>query len=109
MISRIVTCQVKPERLNEFRTTLNQQFLARIQRQRGFVDLVESLDTNTGTFVCNTFWNTPLDVEKYDTSLFPEIATALTPMLQTDPTVQTLNVENSTLHNISGGQKSAAA
>ena len=109
MISRIVTCQVKPERLNEFRTTLNQQFLPRIQRQRGFVDVVESLDSKTGTFVCNTFWNTTQDLEKYESGLFPEIATALTPLLQAEPTVLTLTVENSTVHNISAGQKSAAA
>ena len=109
MISRIVTCQIKPDKLNEFRTALNQQFLPRIQRQHGFVDVVESIDTNTGTFVCNTFWNTRQDVDNYDNTLFQEVATALTPLLQTDPTVQTLNVENSTVHNIAAGKKSVAA
>ena len=109
MISRIVTCNVKPEKLTEFRNTLNQRFLPRIQQQRGFVDLVESLDTHTGTFVCNTFWNSKQDVETYDTTLFQEVATALTPYLENQPTVQTLNVENSTVHSISAGQKTAAA
>ena len=109
MISRIVTCNVKPEKLNEFRNTLNQRFLPRIQQQRGFVDLVESLDTGSGTFVCSTFWNSRQDVENYDHTLFQEVANALTPYLQEEPTVQTLNVENSTVHNISAGRKSAAA
>lgn len=109
MISRIVTCNVKPEKLNEFRNTLNQRFLPRIQQQRGFVDLVESLDMDTGTFVCNTFWNNNHDVETYDNTLFQEIANALTPYLQNQPAVQTLNVENSTVHNISAGKKTAAA
>lgn len=109
MISRIVTCQVKPEKLNEFRTTLNQKFLARIQRQHGFVDLVESIDTTTGTFVCNTFWDTRQDVENYDSTLFQEVATALTPLLREEPKIHTLNVENSTVHNITQGTKSAAA
>lgn len=109
MISRIVTCNIKPEKLNEFRKALNQQFLPRIQRQQGFVDAVESIDTTTGTFVCNTFWNTPQDVENYENTLFPEIAQTLTPMLNDEPTVQTLNVENSTVHNISAGKKSVAA
>ena len=109
MISRIVTCNVKPEKLNEFRSALNQQFLPRIQRQRGFVDLVESMDPTTGTFVCNTFWSTRQDVENYDTGLFQELATSITPFLQNQPTIQTLNVENSTVHNISAGKKSAAA
>lgn len=109
MISRIVTCTVKPEKLNEFRNTLNQQFLPRIQRQHGFVDVVESIDTTTGTFVCNTFWNTRQDVENYDNTLFQEIAQGLTPWLEHEPTIQTLNVENSTVHNISSGKKSVAA
>ena len=109
MISRIVTCNVNPEKLNEFRTALNQQFLPRIQRQHGFVDVVESLDATSGTFVCNTFWNTRQDVDNYDHGLFQEVATALTPLLQDQPTIQTLNVENSTVHNITAGKKSAAA
>ena len=109
MISRIVTCNIKPEKLNEFRNALNQQFLPRIQRQQGFVDVVESIDTTTGTFVCNTFWNTRQDVEHYDNTLFQEVAQALTPLLTNEPTVQTLNVENSTVHNIASGKKSVAA
>lgn len=109
MISRIVTCNVKGDKLNEFRNALNQRFLPRIQQQRGFVDLVESIDTNTGTFVCNTFWNTKQDVEQYDSTLFQEISNALTPYLQTQPIVETLSVENSTVHNISAGKKTAAA
>ena len=109
MISRIVTCNIKPEKLNEFRSTLNQELLPRIQRQHGFVDIVESIDTNTGTFVCNTFWNTPQDVDNYDNGLFQEVARTLTPLLQGEPTIQTLNVENSTVHNIAAGKKSVAA
>src|SRR6516162_4830792 len=79
MISRIVTCNVRPEKLTEFRNTLNQQLLPRIQKQHGFVDVVESIDTTTGTFVCNTFWNTRQDVETYENSLFQEVSKALTP------------------------------
>ena len=109
MISRIVTCNVKPEKINDFRNALSQRFLPRIQQQRGFVDLVESMDSATGTFVCSTFWNTRQDVDNYDSSLFPEVANALNPYLQDQPTVQTLNVENSTVHNISLGKKTAAA
>lgn len=109
MISRIVSCNLKPEKLSEFRNALNEQYLPRIQRQHGFVDVVESIDTNSGAFVCNTFWSTSQDVENYDKGLFQEVAKALTPMLQEEPTVQTLNVENSTVHNISAGKKAVAA
>jgi hypothetical protein len=109
MISRIVTCSVRTEKLNEFRNRLNNDFLPRIKKQHGFVDVVESLDQMTGTFVCNTFWNSRQDVDQYTNTLFTEVASGLMPYLTNEPTVQTLTVENSTIHNIRAGQKTAAA
>ncbi len=107
MISRIVTCNVRPEKVDELRTTLNQKLLPRIQRQPGFVDIIEALDTTTGTFVCNTFWNTRQDLVKYENTLFPEVAQTLTPLVENEPTIQTLNVENSTIHHIKAGKAAA--
>ena len=44
MISRIVDCQVRPEKLNEFRQALHDRFIPRIKTQTGFVDIIESID-----------------------------------------------------------------
>ena len=74
MISRIVSCTIKPEKISEFRTALKRAVLPNLARQPGFVDLVESLDADSGTFVCTTLWNTRQDVEHYDQTLFPELA-----------------------------------
>jgi quinol monooxygenase YgiN len=109
MISRVVHCHVKPEKIQEFRNTLNQKFVPRITRQSGFVDLLESMDTKTGNFVCNTLWDTTADVERYNQGLFQEIAQALQPLLTEPPTVETMQVENSTAHNINAGTRTAAA
>ena len=108
MISRIVSCTIKPEKVSEFRTALKSVVLPNITRQPGFVDLVESMDPATGTFVCTTLWNTRQDVEHYDQTLFPELAQKLVPLLNGQPDIKTLTVENSTVHDISSGKSTAA-
>jgi quinol monooxygenase YgiN len=108
MISRIVSCTIKSEKVSEFRAALKSEVLPAITRQPGFVDLVESLDPATGTFVCTTLWNTRQDVEHYDQTLFPELAQKLVPLLNGQPDIKTLAVENSTVHEISSGKSVAA-
>ncbi len=107
MFSRIVSCTINPAKVNEFRTALNNEFLPRIQSQPGFVDNIESLDPATGQFSCVTLWETAADVEKYDKGLFQEVAAGLIPLLQGNPTVQTLPVENSSAHHVRAGAAAA--
>ncbi len=109
MISRVVHCQVKPERVEDFRKTLNEEFLQQIKEQPGFVDVLEGIDTQTGTFVCTTLWENRADVENYEQGLFQEIAEELTPYLSEPPVIETLTVENSSMHQINAGRKKAAA
>ena len=107
MVSRLITCTINPARLNDFKHALNNQFLPRIQAQPGFVENIESLDPATGQFSCMTLWNAASDVENYDKGLFKEIAVSLTPLMLGDPTVQTLPVENSSVHHVKAGKAAA--
>ncbi len=108
MISRIVSCNVRPEKIADFRQALKTEVLPAISDQPGFVDLVESFDTATGQFVCTTLWNTRADVENYDQGLFQDIAQRLMPMVNGQPDIKTLAVENSTMHDIRSGKSAAA-
>ncbi len=107
MLSRIVSCTINPAKVSEFRTALNNDFLPRIQSQPGFIDNIESLDPATGQFTCVTLWKTASEVEKYDKGLFQEVAAGLVPLIQEGPTVQTLPVENSSVHNVKAGTATA--
>jgi quinol monooxygenase YgiN len=109
MVARIVTCTVQPAKVNEFRTLLNEKLLPLVQAQQGFVENIESLDPNTGQFSCTTLWNSRSDVEKYDNSVFPEIASKMSPLLQGNPSVQTLPVENSSTHRVRAAAASASS
>jgi heme-degrading monooxygenase HmoA len=104
MYSRIITCSIDRSRVDEFRTVLNQEFLPRIQRQPGFIENIESLDSGTGEFCCTTLWNSKSDVENYDKALFQEISARLGPMMVGAPSVKNLPVENSSVHGIATGK-----
>lgn len=107
MISRTVQCTIDTRKVEQFRNTLNNEFLPRIQAQPGFVDSIESLDASTGQFVCVTIWRNPTDVQNYDKGLFQEIAAAVTPLTTVAPTVVTLPVENSSAHRVRAGKAAA--
>jgi hypothetical protein len=100
MIARIINCTVTPSKVGEFRTLLNNTLMPKIQSQHGFVENIEALDPNTGQFSSTTLWRDRSDVENYDNSVFPEIAAKMSPLLNGNPTVQTLPVENSSEHNV---------
>jgi quinol monooxygenase YgiN len=108
MISRIVDCNVKSDKLADFRETLHNELIPKIRKEQGLVDIVESIDTKTGHFMCMTLWKDTDDVKRYDTGLFQEVANNLMPFLQQAPTVHTMQVETSTAHNIAAGRGAAA-
>ena len=107
MFSRLITCTIDPAKVNDFRNALNNHFLPRIQALPGFMDNIESLDPATGQFSCMTLWKTKSDVENYDSGLFKEVAAGLTPLMQGNPAVQTLPVENSSMHHVKAGSAAA--
>lgn len=107
MVSRIINCKIDPAKMNDFRTALNNQFLPRIQSQPGFVDNIESLDPSTGQFSCLTLWKNASDEQRYGNGLFQEIASALGPLMVGSPSVQTLPVENSSVHHVKTGAAAA--
>lgn len=104
MISRIVLLTVQPGRIREFRTSLNEEFIPKIQTQAGFIENIESLDPNTGKFCCITLWQTPADEERYGKGLFQEMSRKLAPILAASMTVNTLPVENASAHKIHAGK-----
>jgi hypothetical protein len=107
MYSRIINCTIDTAKLNDFRKALNEQFLPQIQSQPGFVDNIESLDPATGQFSCMTLWKTAVDVENYNNGLFLELASKLSPLMKGSPNIQTLPVENSSVHHVKAGKAAA--
>lgn len=103
MYSRIVSCRINRANVNEFRDTLNNKLLPRIQAQPGFIDNIESLDPFTGQFSCVTLWRSAAELAQYHNGLFQEVSVNLSPLIEGKPIVQTLPVENSSAHKVKSG------
>lgn len=104
MFSRIITCNIQRDKVDEFRNAVNNEFLPRIQAQPGFLENIESCDPSSGKYVCMTVWKSEADVRNYDHVLFQEIAGRLAPLMEGAPDVQTLLVENASAQNMRSGQ-----
>lgn len=108
MYSRIVNATLKVNRIDEARQTFASEVLPQLRKQPGFIDLIDAIDTQTGQFVCTTLWRTREDADRYGQTEFAKAATRLREYLQNEPTVTTMLVENSTIHNIAKGKQAAA-
>jgi hypothetical protein len=109
MLARIVTATVQPAKVSEFRNLLNNKLLPIVQSQPGFLENIEALDPSTGQFSCTTLWKSREDLEHYDNGVFPDIASKMSPMLQGNPVVQTLPVENSSTQHVRAAAASTAS
>ena len=109
MYSRIISCTIQHDKVDEFRNAINNEFLPRIQAQPGFMENVESCDPSSGKYVCLTLWKSKEDVGNYDRGLFREIAGRLSSLMEGDPDVQTLPVENASAQKIHAGEMVAVA
>jgi heme-degrading monooxygenase HmoA len=108
MFSRIVQCHLKNNRLDDARQALVNELIPQLRRQPGFIDVIESLEPQTGQFVCMTLWKTREDADRYGQTEFAKAATRLREFLVDEPSIQTLQVETSTVHNIAKGKQAAA-
>lgn len=104
MYSRVLQCHVQPNKFDEFRTALNNTVLPELENQPGFVDVLETSDAATGEFVCVSLWETREDADRWGNTTFNELARDLAPLLAGPPTVRTLQVETSSMHNIAKGK-----
>lgn len=109
MFSRVITCTIQRDKVDEFRNAINKEFLQRIQAQPGFLENIESCDPASRKYVCLTLWQSEADIRNYDKGLFQEIAGRLAPLMEGTPDVQTLPVDNASAHNRQAGEMAAAA
>jgi heme-degrading monooxygenase HmoA len=105
MFTRIVECRAKTGRGEEAVKKVRLEVLPILQKQPGFVDLIVLRDGNDQKRVmCLSFWNTKESAEHYHREHYDSIVHALRSELDATPTLETLQVEASTAHQIASSR-----
>jgi heme-degrading monooxygenase HmoA len=101
MFTRIVECRAKKGKAEVLAKKVGNEVLFTLQKQPGFIDLVALRDNRDDErVVCLSFWNSKESAEHYQHEHYDTIIQMLRAELQTDPTLETLQVEISTAHRV---------
>jgi heme-degrading monooxygenase HmoA len=98
MFTRIVECYAKVGMGDDTAMKIRHEVLPILQQQPGFVDLIALRDGNDQQrLLCVSFWNTHESSLHYHREHYDSIVQSL---LQTKPSLETMQVEVSTTHRI---------
>lgn len=105
MFTRIVECRAKKGKTEVLAKKVGNEVLFTLQKQPGFIDLVALRDNKDDErIVCLSFWNSKESAEHYQSEHYDTIIQMLGAELQTDPTLETLQVEISTVHRVASNR-----
>ena len=108
MFTRIVECQAKTGMGEEAFKRVRLEVLPILQKQPGFVDLIALRDNNDQQrVVCLSFWNSRESADRYHREHYDAIVQTLGSVLDAKPTLETLQVDISTAHQIAAGRAAA--
>ena len=105
MFTRVVELRSKSGKSKELSSTIHENIIPILKKQRGFVDEVVLVSDTEPTRVLGiSFWDTKQDAERYHGEEYPKIHDSLRHVLDGDPTIRTFVVHSSTTHRIEGGK-----
>ena len=100
MFTRIVTLNLKPNRLNDFKEAMDKQVLPMLRKQSGFKDAFALVGTSSTEIRSITFWDKKENAESYNSATYPEVLKILANFVEGTPQVKSYEVVSSTFHNI---------
>ena len=105
MFTRIVECNVKPGKSEEFTRKIDQEIIPILKDQPGFVDesILVSTKDREQVFSIST-WRTREDAERYNREQYSKIVSRVESLLNAPPKVQTFEVRSSVTHKIASGK-----
>jgi len=105
MFTRVVEIEAKTGKSEQAITKLRNEVVPVLQKQPGFIDLIALRDSdNPQRVMCLSFWNSKESATHYQREHYDSIVQMLKSVLETTPTLETLQVEISTPHRIAIGR-----
>lgn len=105
MFTRIVEITTKPGKARELSRTINDKVLALLKNQPGFMDEMTLIsDQKPDRLLALSFWKSKEDAERYNREGFAKVNDLIREHIQGIPRVETFDLEQSTVHNITAGK-----
>lgn len=75
MFARIIHCEVKPEKKDEFVRVIKNQVLPILKKQVGFLEVLPFFPEKAreGKLVNISLWTTKADAERYEREAYPKV------------------------------------
>lgn len=105
MFTRVVEVTAKSGKAKEVCNTIREKVLPILKNQSGFVDEITLISTiNPNRVIGMSVWKSKEDAERYHNQQFQTITNLLRNHLERDPTVETFDMEFSTVHKVAAGK-----
>ncbi|HXB20931.1 MAG TPA: hypothetical protein VNV88_06090 [Candidatus Solibacter sp.] len=99
MFARNVSIRLKPNTLNDFTQTFENEVLPILRKQAGFRD--EIVLAGDDTYVTAiSLWDSKEQAETYNTNAYPAVLKAMDKFLEGQPKVRVSSVIHSTFHRV---------
>ena len=98
MFARSVTIHLKSNSVSEFNSTMFNDILPLLQKQKGFRDEISLVASNGSEAVGISLWDRKEDAEAYNRTAYSEVQKLLARVSEGIPQVQTYEVGTSTIN-----------
>ena len=100
MFARSVSFRLKPNTLNDYTRTFENDILPLLCKQECFKDDINLSNPGSLDVIAISLWESTANAEAYSTNTYPEVLKTLARMLDGTPKVQTFEAVQSTSPNL---------
>ena len=100
MFARTLSIHLKPNTLSDYTRALEQEVLPLLRKQNGFKDEITLAGAGGVDVTAVSLWDNKAAAEAYNTTTYPQVLKMMSRFIEGTPKVQTSDVVNSTLHEI---------
>jgi len=105
MFTRVVEVNTKNGKAREVCNVIRDKALPILKNQNGFVDEITLVSTsNPNRVLAISFWKTREDADRYQQQQFQTVSGLIKNQLESDPKVETFDLDTSTIHRIAAGK-----
>lgn len=100
MFARNVSIHLKPNTLNDFNKTFENEVVPMLRKQAGFRDEIALASDDSKDVTVISLWDSKAQAEAYNTNAYPAVLKTLDKYLDGAPKLRVSSVINSTSHKL---------